>query len=161
MPGTSFIPGTSLGRNAAGRKAAGIDHIAPPVKQAPGKARAGATAAAEACFNHRFCPSERQSPVSPVSPDIVKEFAPTGTLRAAINHGNSVLAQKGANGEALGITVDLARELAKRLGVPIELSPSTPPARCSTRSSAASGTSPSSRSSRCARPRSTSPRPMC
>jgi polar amino acid transport system substrate-binding protein len=59
--------------------------------------------------------------VSPVSLDIVKEFAPTGTLRAAINQGNSVLAQKGANGEALGITVDLARELARRLAVPIEL----------------------------------------
>jgi polar amino acid transport system substrate-binding protein len=59
--------------------------------------------------------------VSSVSSDVVKEFAPTGTLRAAINQGNSVLAQKGANGEALGITVDLARELGKRLGVPVEL----------------------------------------
>jgi polar amino acid transport system substrate-binding protein len=59
--------------------------------------------------------------VSPVSSDIVKEFAPTGTLRAAINQGNSVLAQKGPNGEALGITVDLTRELGKRLGVPVEL----------------------------------------
>ena len=56
-----------------------------------------------------------------VSPDILKEFAPTGTLRAAINQGNTVLAQKGPNGEALGITVDLARELARRLGLPIEL----------------------------------------
>ena len=56
-----------------------------------------------------------------VSPDVLKEFAPTGTLRAAINQGNTVLAQKGPNGEALGITVDLARELAKRLGLPIEL----------------------------------------
>jgi polar amino acid transport system substrate-binding protein len=56
-----------------------------------------------------------------VSPDIVKDFAPTGTLRAAINQGNTVLAQKGKNGEPLGITVDLARELARRLGVPIEL----------------------------------------
>jgi polar amino acid transport system substrate-binding protein len=60
-------------------------------------------------------------PVSPVSSEIVKSFAPTGTLRAAINQGNSVLAQKGPNGECLGITADLARELAKRLGVPIEL----------------------------------------
>jgi len=59
--------------------------------------------------------------VSHVSPDIVKEFAPTGTLRAAINQGNTVLAQKSPNGEALGITVDLARELAGRLGLPIEL----------------------------------------
>ena len=56
-----------------------------------------------------------------VSPDILKEFAPTGTLRAAINQGNTVLAQKGPNGEVLGITVDLARELARRLGLPIEL----------------------------------------
>jgi polar amino acid transport system substrate-binding protein len=59
--------------------------------------------------------------VSPVSPELVKEFAPTGRLRAAINQGNSVLAQKGPNGEALGVTVELARELAKRLGVPVDL----------------------------------------
>src|SRR6187399_1671202 len=60
-------------------------------------------------------------PVSPVSSELVKEFAPTGRLCAAINQGNSVLAQKGPNGEALGVTVELARELAKRLGVPIDL----------------------------------------
>src|SRR5580692_3437732 len=59
--------------------------------------------------------------MSQASPEILKGFAPTGTLRAAINQGNTVLAQKGPNGEALGITVDLARELAKRLGVPVEL----------------------------------------
>ena len=59
--------------------------------------------------------------MTPVSSELVKEFAPTGRLRAAINQGNSVLAQKGPNGEALGVTVDLARELAKRLGVPVEL----------------------------------------
>jgi polar amino acid transport system substrate-binding protein len=59
--------------------------------------------------------------VSPVSSELVKQFAPTGRLRAAINQGNSVLAQKGPNGEALGVTVDLARELAKRLGVPVDL----------------------------------------
>jgi polar amino acid transport system substrate-binding protein len=59
--------------------------------------------------------------VSAVSSEVVKEFAPTGRLRAAINQGNSVLAQKGPNGEALGVTVELARELAKRLGVPADL----------------------------------------
>jgi polar amino acid transport system substrate-binding protein len=59
--------------------------------------------------------------VSGVSSEVVKEFAPSGRLRAAINQGNSVLAQKGPNGEPLGITVDLARELARRLGVPAEL----------------------------------------
>jgi polar amino acid transport system substrate-binding protein len=52
----------------------------------------------------------------------VKEFAPSGTLRAAINLGNTVLAQKdAATGAPKGITVELARELARRLGVPIEL----------------------------------------
>ena len=56
-----------------------------------------------------------------VSSEILKGFAPNGTLRAAINQGNSVLAQKGPNGTCLGITADLARELGKRLGVPVEL----------------------------------------
>src|SRR6185295_7734806 len=65
--------------------------------------------------------NERQIPVSSVSSDVVKDFAPSGRLREAINQGNTVLAQKGRNGEALGITVDLARELAHRLGVPIDL----------------------------------------
>ena len=31
------------------------------------------------------------TPVAQVSPDVLKEFAPTGTLRAAINQGNTVL----------------------------------------------------------------------
>lgn len=54
-------------------------------------------------------------------PEAVKELAPTGTLRAAINYGNGVLAQKGADGEPRGVSVDLSRELAKRLGVPVTL----------------------------------------
>lgn len=51
-------------------------------------------------------------------------LAPTGTLRAAINLGNPVLAQ-GTPEEPRGITVDLARELGRRLGVPVELLCST------------------------------------
>ena len=52
---------------------------------------------------------------------IVKELAPTGKLRAAINFGNPVLAQKDpATGEPRGVSAELARELAKRLAVPIE-----------------------------------------
>lgn len=54
------------------------------------------------------------------SPDVVKELAPTGTLRVAINFGNIVLAQKDpASGEPRGVTAELARELARRLGVPV------------------------------------------
>jgi polar amino acid transport system substrate-binding protein len=53
-------------------------------------------------------------------PDVIKELAPTGKLRAAMNFGNPVLVQKGANGEPLGVTPELATALAKRLGVPVE-----------------------------------------
>jgi polar amino acid transport system substrate-binding protein len=53
--------------------------------------------------------------------DAVKELAPSGKLRAAINVGNIVLAQKDDKGEVHGASVDLARELARRLGVPIDL----------------------------------------
>ena len=59
--------------------------------------------------------------MSPAPPDVVKEFAPSGTLRVAINLGNTVLAQKDAAGLPKGITVDLAHELARRLGVAIAL----------------------------------------
>jgi polar amino acid transport system substrate-binding protein len=52
----------------------------------------------------------------------VKELAPSGRLRAAINFGNPVLAQKdSATGEARGVSVDLAYALGRRLGVPVEL----------------------------------------
>lgn len=53
--------------------------------------------------------------------NVLKELAPTGALRAAINLGNSVLAQKAENGNLMGVTVDLARELARRAGVPLRL----------------------------------------
>lgn len=52
---------------------------------------------------------------------LVKEFAPSGTLRAAINLGNPILANKDASGQPYGVSVDLARELGKRLGLPVEL----------------------------------------
>ena len=53
--------------------------------------------------------------------EAVKELAPTGKLRAAINVGNVVLAQRDENGGVRGPSVDLARELARRLAVPIDL----------------------------------------
>jgi polar amino acid transport system substrate-binding protein len=63
-----------------------------------------------------------QSAPPQAPPDVVKDLAPTGKLRAAINAGNIVLVQKeAASGGPLGITVDLARELAHRLGVAADL----------------------------------------
>lgn len=50
---------------------------------------------------------------------IARDLAPTGTLRAAINLGNAVLARREADGTVSGVSVDLARALAKRIGVPV------------------------------------------
>jgi polar amino acid transport system substrate-binding protein len=56
------------------------------------------------------------------SPAAAASLAPSGKLRAAINFGNPILATRdAATGEARGVSVDLARELAQRLGVPVEL----------------------------------------
>ena len=51
----------------------------------------------------------------------IADLGRTGKLRAAINFGNPILARRGAGGEALGVSVDLAREAARRLGLAIEL----------------------------------------
>ncbi|MGJ7603440.1 transporter substrate-binding domain-containing protein [Variovorax sp. LT1R20] len=56
------------------------------------------------------------------SPALASAFAPGGTLRASINLGNPILANKdAASGEPVGVSIDLAREFARRLGVGIEL----------------------------------------
>lgn len=52
--------------------------------------------------------------------NVAKDLAPSGTLRASINLGNPVLAQ-GTPEAPTGVTVDIAREVAKRLGVQLEL----------------------------------------
>jgi polar amino acid transport system substrate-binding protein len=52
--------------------------------------------------------------------DVLSDLVPTGTLRASINLGNPVLAQ-GTDEAPRGVTVDIARELGARLGVPVEL----------------------------------------
>ncbi len=57
-----------------------------------------------------------------VTPQLVGEIAPGGKLRAAINLGNPILATANLGGGApIGVSVDLAHELGKRLGVPVEL----------------------------------------
>ena len=83
-----------------------------------------------------------QAAAQTVSPQVVKEIAPEGKLRAAINFGNPVLAQKDATtGEPRGISADLSRELARRLGVPVEFVPFEAAGKSRTRPGPARGTS--------------------
>lgn len=50
--------------------------------------------------------------------NVLNDLAPGGELRVAINYGNPVLAQRNASdGAPAGISADLAREAARRLGV--------------------------------------------
>lgn len=58
--------------------------------------------------------------MTPVTAAIAEDLAPTGTLRVSINLGNPVLAQ-GTPDAPTGVTVDMAREVGVRLGVPVKL----------------------------------------
>ncbi|HYN11562.1 MAG TPA: ABC transporter substrate-binding protein [Burkholderiales bacterium] len=74
-----------------------------------------ASMAAAACFL-AACSSISQPP-----PAAVSDLAPTGKLRAAINVGNPILAARDpGGGDPRGVSVDLARELGRRLGVPVQ-----------------------------------------
>lgn len=52
-----------------------------------------------------------------------RELSSTGRLRAAINLGNPILAGQGADGVLRGVSVDLAREAARQLGLSVDLVP--------------------------------------
>ncbi|MFJ8041986.1 transporter substrate-binding domain-containing protein [Kitasatospora sp. NPDC096147] len=51
---------------------------------------------------------------------VAADLAPTGVLRASVNLGNPVLAH-GTPDAPGGVTVEIAREVGARLGVPVEL----------------------------------------
>jgi polar amino acid transport system substrate-binding protein len=56
--------------------------------------------------------------------EAVSELAPTGVLRAAINMGNFLLVTgKTPTGDPVGVSPDMAREIAQRLGVPVKYIP--------------------------------------
>ncbi|MFC7845133.1 transporter substrate-binding domain-containing protein [Streptomyces sp. NPDC001046] len=55
----------------------------------------------------------------PTDAELVHDLAPTGVLRASINLGNPVLAQ-GDPDKPFGVTVELAREVAARLALPVQ-----------------------------------------
>src|SRR3974377_1390022 len=55
------------------------------------------------------------------SREVVSELAPTGVLRAAINMGNFLLVTgKSPSGDPEGVSPDMAREIADRLGVAVK-----------------------------------------
>lgn len=56
-----------------------------------------------------------------ISTEIINTFAPTGKLRASINLGNPILANMGKDGKPFGVSIDLAHEFARQLGVVVEL----------------------------------------
>lgn len=57
-----------------------------------------------------------------IDPAVIQSFTPTGVLRASINLGNPILANADkATGAPGGVSVDLARAFAQRLGVGLEL----------------------------------------
>jgi polar amino acid transport system substrate-binding protein len=59
-----------------------------------------------------------------MSPDILSELAPTGVLRAGINLSNFLLVTgRSETGDPVGVAPDMAREIARRLGVPVTYVP--------------------------------------
>ena len=60
--------------------------------------------------------------MTPITPTVRADLAPTGTLRAGINYGNFILATRDrGSGESRGVAIDLTRALAGRLGVQVTL----------------------------------------
>ena len=60
------------------------------------------------------------SSIGPASSQAKADLAgSTGSLRAAINYGNPVLASRGPDGRPRGVSVDLAHEVARRLDLPL------------------------------------------
>ena len=56
-----------------------------------------------------------------ISPHTIQSFAPTGKLRASINLGNPVLANRDPiTQQPIGVSIDLANAFAQRLGVDVE-----------------------------------------
>jgi polar amino acid transport system substrate-binding protein len=61
--------------------------------------------------------------------DAVTRLAPTGEFRVALIASNPVLVTRGNDGQVGGVSVELARAFAARLGIPVRLMPYEDPAR--------------------------------
>jgi polar amino acid transport system substrate-binding protein len=68
--------------------------------------------------------SQSSQAMKSIDPTTLKSFAPSGTLRVAINLGNPVLASEDtATKQLSGISVDIANEIGKRINLPVQLIP--------------------------------------
>jgi polar amino acid transport system substrate-binding protein len=68
-----------------------------------------------------FCLQAVSVMAADLSPELLHDIAPSGRLRIAINFGNPVLAQPGPSaGDPRGVSAELARELGRRLHLPID-----------------------------------------
>jgi polar amino acid transport system substrate-binding protein len=103
-------------------RCASSDCIEPPGRNSRKLARPVAVALGLLAIAAALAACAARPPASIPDAGALRELAPSGKLRAAINFGNPILAGKdAATGEARGVSVDLARELGRRLGVPVEL----------------------------------------
>jgi len=60
--------------------------------------------------------------MSDITPAVRADLASTGTLRAGVNYGNFILANRDkATGESRGVAIDLVNEVGRRLGVPVQI----------------------------------------
>ena len=75
--------------------------------------------------------------VAPPSAEVRNALAPTGTLRVGILPANALQVTKDASGELKGVSIDIGKELARRLGVSFAaVSFSSPPALIASQKSA-------------------------
>src|SRR5437660_8461044 len=58
--------------------------------------------------------------MSSVPAAVRADLAPSGKLRVGVNHGNFLIVSGSRGGVPVGVAPDLGREVARRLGVPIE-----------------------------------------
>ncbi len=82
-----------------------------------------ATASLDPISRYRAILERAKSSGLVIPPAARSELTREGTLRAAINTGNSILAVRGADGALRGVSVDIANELARRMTVPVSLVP--------------------------------------
>ena len=60
------------------------------------------------------------STVTTAQTTVITEIAPTGKLRVGMNAGNATLVARAADGSVSGLSVDLGKFIAEKLGLPFE-----------------------------------------